>query len=261
MELNWDSLTLFLYIVMRMSGFVLTNPLFGRSNFPAMYKAGFVLALSAVAASMYTEGAVMPRTGIEFAVKALLEFGIGVVFALIIQFFLYIPEQAGEIVDTQMGMSMARMYDAGAQASLTTTASLLNMLTILIFFAANGHITLLRIMLTSGELVPYGTAAFGDAVANRAVTLFAECALLAVKLSLPILATELMGQVGMGILMKVIPQINVFAINIELKVIIGLSMLLLLLTPFTEFLLGVESDLLRALEEVLGLIGGGQIGF
>ena len=86
------------------------------------------------------------------------------------------------------------------------------------------------------------------------VELFAECALLAIKLSLPILATELMGQVGMGILMKVIPQINVFAINIELKVIIGLSMLLLL-TPFTDFLLGVESDMLRALEEMLHLIG------
>lgn len=255
MNFDWDSLTLFLYIVMRMSGFVLTNPLFGRSNFPALYKAGFALMLSAAVASFYTGEAVMPRTALEFALKVLLEFAVGAVFAIIIQFFLYIPEQAGEIVDTQMGMCMARMYDAGAQASLTSTASLLNMLTILVFFAANGHITLLRIMMTSGEIVPYGAAAFGDAVANRAVELFAECALLAVKLSLPILATELMGQVGMGILMKVIPQINVFAINIELKVIIGLSMLLLLLTPFTDFLLGVESDMLRALEEMLHLIG------
>ncbi len=254
--MNWDSLTLFLYIVMRMSGFILTNPLFGRSNFPAYYKGGIVIAMSAVVSSFYTGEAVMPRTALEFAIKVLLEFGIGVVFSIIIQFFLYVPEQAGEVVDTQMGMSMARMYDAGAQASLTTTASLLNMLAILVFFAANGHITLLRIMLTSGEVVPYGAAAFGDMLANRAVELFAECVLLSVKLSLPILATELMGQVGMGILMKVIPQINVFAINIELKVLIGLSMLLLMLTPFTEYLLRVESGMLNALEEVLGLMGG-----
>ena len=78
----------------------------------------------------------MPRTALEFAIKVLLEFGIGVVFSIIIQFFLYVPEQAGEVVDTQMGMSMARMYDAGAQASLTTTASLLNMLAILVFFCS-----------------------------------------------------------------------------------------------------------------------------
>ena len=64
-----------------------------------------------------------------------------------------------------------------------------------------------------------------------------------------------MGQVGMGILMKVIPQINVFAINIELKVIIGLAMLLLMLAPFSEYLLSVESQMLHALEEVLALMG------
>lgn len=256
MEINWDSLTLFLYIVMRMSGFVLVNPLFGRSNFPNLYKAGMVLTLSiAVASSPGAGEAVMPGTALEFIVRAMLEAGIGVVFSFIIQFFLYIPEQAGEVVDTQMGMSMARTYDAGAQASLTSTATLLNMLTILIFFASNGHITLLRIMMTSGEIVPYGTAHFGDAVANRAVELFAECVLLAIKMSLPILATELMGQVGMGILMKVIPQINVFAINIELKVIIGLSMLLLLLTPFTDYLLNAETQMLNALEGMLQLIG------
>ena len=246
--LDFNSLTLFLYIVMRMSGFVLMSPLLGRSTFPGLYKAGFVLVLSVATHSAYQAGAVMPRTALEFAVKLLLEFSVGAAFAVIMQFFFYIPEQAGEIVDTQMGMSMARTYDAGSQSSMTSTATLLNI-------AANGHITLLRILVTSGEIVPYGAAAMGDAVANRVVELFAECALLAIKLSLPILATELMGQVGMGILMKVIPQINVFAINIELKVIIGLAMLLLMLAPFSEYLLSVESQMLHALEEVLTLMG------
>ena len=253
--LDFNSLTLFLYIVMRMSGFVLMSPLLGRSTFPGLYKAGFVLVLSVATHSAYQAGAVMPRTALEFAVKLLLEFSVGAAFTVIMQFFFYIPEQAGEIVDTQMGMSMARTYDAGSQSSMTSTATLLNMLAILLFFAANGHITLLRILVTSGEIVPYGAAAMGDAVANRVVELYAECALLAIKLSLPILATELMGQVGMGILMKVIPQINVFAINIELKVIIGLAMLLLMLAPFSEYLLSVESQMLHALEEVLALMG------
>ena len=53
--------------------------------------------------------------------------------------------------------------------------------------------------------------------------------------------------------MKVIPQINVFAINIELKVLIGLVMLLLMISPFSEFLLGVESLMLNELEAALSL--------
>ena len=57
----------------------------------------------------------------------------------------------------------------------------------------------------------------------------------------------------MGILMKVIPQINVFSINIELKVIIGLLLLLLLTAPFSEFLLTAEQNMLDTLSDLLQL--------
>ena len=59
----------------------------------------------------------------------------------------------------------------------------------------------------------------------------------------------------MGILMKVIPQINVFAINIELKVIIGLGLLFLLLNPMSEFLLQVEVNMLQSLQRLLPMMG------
>ena len=127
---------------------------------------------------------------------------------------------------------------------------------LILFFVENGHITLLELMLTSGEMVPYGAVTLGENFAAYGLELFAECALLAVKLSLPILGAELLGQVGMGVLMKVIPQINVFAINIELKVIIGLVMVLMLLLPMSEFLLQTEADMLRALRQAVLLMNG-----
>ena len=244
--IDWDRLTLFLYIVMRMSGFILLNPLLGRSNVPGIYKAGMIMMLSVVVGSIYPERIATPATILEFVVIMCLEFAVGLLIAVIMQIFFYIPEQAGEVVDTQMGMSMARAYDAGSQSSSTSTASLLRILMMLLFFAANGHHTLLRILLTSGNIVPFGSATFGDAAANYVVQMFAECTLMAV-----------MGQVGMGILMKVIPQINVFAINIELKVIIGLVMLLMMVSPFSEFLLGVESTMLDSLEYALTTIAAG----
>jgi len=78
---------------------------------------------------------------------------------------------------------------------------------------------------------------------------------LAVKLALPILAAELLGQVGMGILMKVIPQINVFSINIELKLILGLGLLLLFMAPMSEYLLNAEDRMLAAVGQMLTLAG------
>ena len=133
---------------------------------------------------------------------------------------------------------------------------MLNILMMLLFLAANGHQTLLRIFLVSGEIVPFGTVALGETVYAAVVELFLDCVLMSIKLCMPVLAAELLGQVGMGILMKVIPQINVFAINIELKVIIGLSLLLVLMAPFSEFLLEAESTMLRALRSLLPLMAG-----
>lgn len=79
---------------------------------------------------------------------------------------------------------------------------------------------------------------------------------LAVKLALPILAAELLGELGMGILMKAIPQINAFVINMELKIIIGLVLLLAFLTPINEFLLDVEKNMLDTLGGMLQVIAG-----
>ena len=79
---------------------------------------------------------------------------------------------------------------------------------------------------------------------------------LAVKLAMPILAAELLGEVGMGILMKAIPQINAFVINIELKVIIGLLLLFVFLVPTNEFLLQLESDMLGELGQMLEALRG-----
>lgn len=254
--IDWGRLTLLFYILMRMSGFVLFNPLLGRRNVPGIFRAGFTLTLTWFVAS-FTEGtAPVPVNVVELGVKLLLELGVGFTVGMVIQFFIYlIPQQAGEIIDNQMAMTMSQEYDPGSQVSMSTTGTMFSALMILLFFSSNGHNTLLRILLSSGEVIPYGQAALGQAAMQAAAELFIECFVLAIKLAVPILAAELMGQVGMGILMKVIPQINVFAINIELKVIIGLGLLTLFMAPISEYLLSAENEMLLAVRTMLEQMG------
>ena len=253
---DWAQLYLFELIFMRMSGFLLFNPLLGRSNLPAMVKTGMALVLSILVFGTAGTGVPQPDTLVELAFRLLLELGIGLVLGFVMRVVFSVVQIGGEVIDTQMGMTMAQIYDASSQANLSVTASLLNILLILDFFAENGHYTLMRLLTTSGELVPYGAAAFGDGVYAYVIELFLACMLLAVKLAMPILAAELLGEVGMGVLMKAIPQINAFVINIELKVIIGLLLFFLLLTPINEFLLELESGMLSELGRILRLIGG-----
>ena len=247
----WADLTLFLTILARMTGFVVFNPIFGRTGIPGIFKSGLSLLLAATTYTMTVERPAVPETLLGLALLLGLELAVGYFLGLVMNIFFYIPMMGGETIDIQMGMSMGRTYDPSSQTSTTVTASLLNILMMLLFFAGNGHYTLLRIFMASGRVVPYGQAGFGPDVYQAILELFISCTVMGIKLCMPILAAELLGQVGMGILMKVIPQINVFAINIELKVIIGLTLLLLLLAPFSEYLLAAENEMLLQIQRVL----------
>ncbi len=252
--IDWAELTLFLYITARMTGFVVFNPILGRQNIPRIFRSGFILVLSVFVISFAGVNSVqIPGSVMELAFRILLELALGYLLGLVMNFFFYIPQLAGHSIDTQMGMTMSQVYDASAQTNLSVTGMLLNTLMLLLFFAGNGHHTLLRIMLTSQEVVAFGAVTLGTEAVNAMLELFVECTILAVKLCMPILAAELIGQLGMGILMKVIPQINVFSINIELKVLIGLALLLLLTAPFSEFLLEVERTMLESVSALLRL--------
>lgn len=252
--IDWGRLTLLFYILMRMSGFVLFNPLFGRSTIPGLVKSGMILTLTWAVAG-FTEGtAPVPTNILQFSVLLLLELALGYLLGLAMQFFFsLIPQQAGEILDNQMALTMSKEYDPASQASLSVTSTLFTVLMGLLFFANNGQVTLLRILLSSGSLVPYGQVSIGSDAVNALVQLFIECAVLGLKLALPVLAAEFLGQIGMGVLMKVIPQINVFSINIELKILIGLALLLLFITPMSQFLLRAENQMLSAVEQLLTL--------
>ena len=254
-DFSWSELTLFLFITARTSGFILFNPILGRRNIPGMIRGGLILVLSVFVASIAEQQINVPASLAELMVRMMLEIALGFLLGLAVNFFFYIPQLAGTMIDTQMGMTMNQIYDAGSQANMSVTGTLLNTLMMLLFFSANGHHTLIRIFLTSERIVPYGQAAITSPAASAMLELFIQCTVLGVKLCMPILAAELIAQLGMGILMKVIPQINVFAINVELKVIIGLGLLFLLIAPFSEFLLKAETAMLDSIGRILALSG------
>ena len=150
--IDWAELTRFLYITARISGFVLFNPLLGRRNIPAPFRVGMTLVLSVFTAALTTQGTPIPVGMAELAVRMLLELAVGFLLGMAASFFFYIPQLSGSIIDTQMGMTMNQMYDPGTSANMSVTGQILNALMTLLFFAAGGHLTLLRISPAAGAV-------------------------------------------------------------------------------------------------------------
>lgn len=118
--------------------------------------------LSLCVYSMTTQRYTMPETLLGLSLAFLLELFLGYALGLVVNFFFYIPLLAGSVVDMQMGLSMASTYDPASGIQVTATSNLLNVLMSLLFFAANGHHTLIRIFLNSGLAVPFGAVALGE---------------------------------------------------------------------------------------------------
>lgn len=154
-------------------------------------------------------------------------------------------------MDFQMGMSMSTVYDPQSNAQVPITGSLLQVFYVLLFFAVDGHLALMKILLTSAEIVPYGGILLTQGLASRMVELFSECVVLGIKFAFPVLAAEFLVEIGVGILNKIVPQINVFVINIQLKVIVGLGLLVLLISPIGEYLSNLVTVMVKAIQEIL----------
>lgn len=244
-------LALFSLILMRMSGFILLNPMLGRNNVPSTVRAGFIFMLTLLLYSVSAEQAFEIGSTIEFAFLLIKEFAAGYVIGFAMELFFFIISYGGYVIDFQLGLSMATVYDPQSNAQIAVTGSLLQTWFILLFFAVDGHLALMKILLTSAEIVPYGGIIITKELSARIIEIFLECVEMGVKLSIPILAAEFLVEVGVGIVNKVAPQISILIINIQMKLIVGTGLLVILFSPIGSFLKGIITTMMKTLQGIL----------
>ena len=248
---NTAQLTLFSLIMMRMSGFILMNPILGRNNIPIIVKGGFIFILTMMVYSASMEEAVEIVSTIEFGFLLIKEFAAGYVLGYVMHLFFFIVSFAGYIIDYQIGLSMATVYDPQSNAQMPITGSVYQAWLIMLFFAVDGHLALMKILLTSAEIVPYGGIVLTQGLALKIIDIFLECVSMGVKLALPMIAAEFLVEMGVGILNKVVPQISIFVINIQMKLIVGLGLLALLYAPAGEFIEKIMTTMMKTVQGIL----------
>ena len=241
-------LTLFSLIMMRMSGMILFNPLLGRRNIPMTVKSGIILALTVTIYLASVESA------FEITNTLMKEFAVGYVIGYAMELFFFAITFGGYVIDFQLGLTMATVYDPQSNSQIAVTGSVLQTWFVLLFFAVDGHLALMKILITSGEVVPYGGIVITQGLADRMIEIFLQCAELGIRLSLPILAAEFLVQVGIGIMNKVVPQISIFVINIQLKIIVGLGLLAILFSPIGSHLNRILSEMMKTVQGILTFV-------
>jgi len=156
LTLSYDAYLLFLLVLTRMTGAFLFNPFLGRRSVPNIAKMGLALLLTAVVFPTLPGPPPAFPGPLTFMLALVREILIGYALGLMVNLFIAWALMAGEIMDMEMGTSVSKIYDPQSGVSMPVTGSALNILITLIFFASDGHLTLIRIMANSLLTFPPG---------------------------------------------------------------------------------------------------------
>jgi flagellar biosynthetic protein FliR len=252
---------IFIFILMRMTGFVLFNPVFGRRNIPVMTRGAlaFVLALTALmAVTSDPEIDAMQTADISnmmtFFILLIKEFIFGYLMGLIVNLFFGVVVVGGEIMDLQIGLAMSQLFDPASNVQMPLMGNFLNFAFMLMFFLTNSHITLTGILFLSFGISPVGIMNFNADIGIYLMQIFMEIFVLSVRLAFPILAAELIMEVGVGLLMRAVPQINIFVVGLQLKILAGISVMLICAPISVWFFDGVFARMNERVFEALRVL-------
>lgn len=231
------NIDLYVLVFARIAGIIVFNPLLSRNQIPAIMRTVIAFALTVLITPMVpmpeNYGSAMHEFLLYFAKEMFIGFLIGYVFNV----FYYMLVTAGDILDMTFGFAMAKVFDPATNIQSAYTANVINLIFILYFFVTNSHLVLIESAIQSYELFGIGAEGINIySAAEYAVSIFGSIFELAMKLAFPFMAVEFILEVSMGILMKLIPQIHVFVIEFQFKIILALVLLMTLAGPIAVFI-------------------------
>lgn len=243
-----------LLVFARMLGIFIFNPILSRRNIPTIAKVTVTVFITYIAILVVQPEPV--DTGTQTGVYLMMicrETVVGLIFGFITDLFFYTVQVAGEVMDMQSGLGMAKVFDPESNVQMSIMGSFISFIMYLYFFATNSHLTLIRLFIMSYDVIPIG-GGFNPDLGYVVASYFSVVLALVIKLAMPIMAAEFILEFCMGMLMKSVPQIQIMVVNIQLKVAFGFAMLFLMAMPLSEFIDSYLDKWLAALESFISIV-------
>ncbi len=251
-------LSYFLLIVIRMSGIFVASPILGRANIPRTVRVLFSVMLSFIVVNMIVPPSPeLIAPGLPgYVIMCVKELLVGLCIGFVNTLFFSAVFVAGQIIDMQVGFGMVQIFDVQSNIQIPIVGSILNLMLLETFVLTNGHVRVIQIMYQTYELVPIGKVTFGPEIGAVIISSFVQTFTLAINIAMPIIASGLLTEVALGIIVRTSPQMNVFVVGISLKVVLGMIMLYVMVPVFTRFTGTLFDGMFHAMDSVIRTMAG-----
>lgn len=223
---NYGDLELFLLIFVRVASFVYIAPFFSMSNTPSRVRVGLAFFISVLLYQTGPEQEAVYDTLTGYTIIVMKEAVTGFLIGFGANLCTAVVSFAGQIADMEMGLSMASLFDPATKQQTTITGVYYNYMVLLLLMISGMHRYLLKALAETYELIPINGAVFhDDALLQALITFMGDYIIVGFRICLPIFAVMIILNAVLGILAKVSPQLNMFAVGIQMKMLVGFCVL------------------------------------
>jgi flagellar biosynthetic protein FliR len=255
--LSLEDLWRFLFVVVRLSAILLPLPFLGMRLIPAQLKVVLVLVMSVgVYPAVQTQPILIPLGPVHLVVLLLGELCIGLLIGLVAQVLFSGIQLGGELMNQQMGLSMASILDPENAQQSSVVTNFQYIVATLVFFSGSAHHWFIHAMAESLHMVPLLQVSVSQTMVSALVTLVGKAGVAAVQLAAPLVVTLVLTNIALGIVERLVPQMHMFLLGVPVSVGVGLLVLWCAQPYFLGTMQGLFTQLGRQLFTVMRLLGG-----
>ena len=250
--LSAEHVEAFILVFLRVSAIVVTIPVISDTSVPFQIKAALSILISLIIfplvlpnipqSANYQVLILMYRMAGEVMIGVIIGFAARLVFVGI--------QMAGDMIGFQMGLSVANVIDPMTSEQVSTIAELQYLIAMLVFLAVDAHHDFFSAIIQSYRVLNPLTFHFSGQLMQTIFEFSQEMFVVAVKLGAPLMAVMLFTNVGLGIIARTVPQMNIFIVGFPLQISIGLIFLGLT----APLLVKMTQGLFSGLEAKIGLL-------
>jgi flagellar biosynthetic protein FliR len=168
--------------------------------------------------------AVVVDSNVSLVLLSMREVFVGLILGGVAALIFYGVEYAGELAGMQMGFAIAGILDPQTGHQVSIVSKFQGALAILLFLAVNGHYFVLKALLDSLAVLPVGSMAVNLGASMSFVTLAGKVFVIALQIAAPATILLLLVNVGLGVIARMVPQMNVFIVGFPLMITVGVFM-------------------------------------
>ena len=244
----------FILVFFRILSMLWVLPLFDSRSISVGYKAGLSLIIAFL---LYSS--ISPPDIQGDAYLLLLAIGkevfVGLSIGFVVRLLFAMAVAAGGVVSMQSGLSFARAMDPTLGASATVIEQFQSLLTTMIFLGIDGHHAVLKGLAVSLREVPPGSVTVRPALFQHMVSSTGGIFAASLKICAPVIVTLFLVDLALGILARLIPQVNVFIEGASIKILLALTVLAVSLNLMVPVIGGVlrsmDGEILKILKCVV----------